>query len=126
MACSRVRWKNEIILAQTYLWEVKSFPERAIEKSLRNLLSLKWRRTAQMPRRIRSVGDHCDRRLGRIDVPRRVLADRDLLFYAFQQDYEFFRLMISLCLLAHLLEILRSIIDTISHGEFASNINDRY
>jgi len=44
------------------------------------------------------------------------LAFRDLPLYAIDQNHKFFRLMISLGLLAHLLEILGSVANTICHG----------
>jgi len=45
-----------------------------------------------------------------------VLTFCDLPLHAFHQHYKFFRLVISLCLLAHLLKILRSVRNTIRHG----------
>src|SRR4029077_20609038 len=45
-----------------------------------------------------------------------VLAIRDLPLHAFHQHHQFFGLVVSLCLLAHLLEILRGVAHTIGHG----------
>jgi hypothetical protein len=50
----------------------------------------------------------------------------NLPLHAFHQQHEFFRLMISLSLLAHFLEVLRSVGDAICHGGyFLKNLNKR-
>jgi hypothetical protein len=41
----------------------------------------------------------------------------DLPLHAFHEDYEFLRFMIALGLLAHFLEVLRSVRDAVCHGE---------
>ena len=47
-----------------------------------------------------------------------LVAVRNLALHALHQHNKFFRLLVSLCLLAHLLEVLRCVANTIGHGGY--------
>src|SRR5579864_5775061 len=105
------------------MWKVKSFPA-VNSKSRCAFLPVKRRGAAWQPHQTGvSTRSGCSvlRRLR----PCGTLALRDLPLHAFHEHYKFLRFMISLGLLAHLLEVLRSIADTIRHrGNHPQGLDD--
>jgi hypothetical protein len=81
------------------------------QKIDRALLSIKWSRAAQITQ---LVGRGCNRRYRRLRS-RGIALRRDLFFDSVEKDQQLFGFVISLGLLTHLLEVLRSVADAIRH-----------
>jgi hypothetical protein len=110
--------KSSLILAQIRYLEREKFSEATIQKFDPHPLSFKWDRPAWRPQTT-SVAAQCrNRRLGRFRLPSWGLTLRDLPFHALHEHHKLFRFMVSFRLLAHPLEVLRSIADTIRHRGF--------
>src|SRR5271169_170428 len=83
---------------------------------MREWLSLEWNGAAGQPAGIGR--DHGYRTLRRFSR-HYVLPRGDLLLYPLDQLHQLLRFMVSLCLFAHLLEILRRVAHTIRHEGYS-------